>query len=122
MVERGRATITDVAREAGVSIATVSRVIGERGSVSPELVERVRAAADHLGYQPSRIARGLATGETSSPEGSLPLRLGSSGTTSPGVESAHDMRWGRSGQPGRGSVRPSRRQSVLAWVHRFRLA
>ncbi len=64
MVERARATITDVAREAGVSIATVSRVIGERGSVSPELVKRVRAAAEQLGYQPSRIAQGLATGET----------------------------------------------------------
>ncbi len=60
----GKVTITDVAREAGVSIATVSRVIGERGSVSPELAARVRAVAEQLGYQPSRLARGLATGET----------------------------------------------------------
>jgi len=60
----GRVTITDVAREAGVSIATVSRVIAGRGSVSLQLAERVRLAADRLGYRPSPLARGLATGET----------------------------------------------------------
>lgn len=60
----GRVTITDVAREAGVSIATVSRVIAGKGSVSPELAARVQAAVQHLGYRPSPIARGLATGET----------------------------------------------------------
>jgi LacI family repressor for deo operon, udp, cdd, tsx, nupC, and nupG len=61
---QGKVTITDVAREARVSIATVSRVIGERGSVSADLVERVREAAERLGYRPSPVARGLATGET----------------------------------------------------------
>ena len=61
---RGRVTITDVAREAGVSIATVSRVMGDRASVSPELTERVKAVAERLGYRPSLLARGLATGET----------------------------------------------------------
>jgi LacI family transcriptional regulator len=60
----GRVTITDVARSAGVSIATVSRVIAGRGTVSPELAERVQAAAAQLGYRPSPAARGLATGET----------------------------------------------------------
>lgn len=61
---QGRITITDVARGAGVSIATVSRVIAGRGSVSPELAERVREAAERLGYRPSPMARGLATGTT----------------------------------------------------------
>ena len=60
----GRVTITDVAREAGVSIATVSRVIAGRGSVSPALAERVRQTAERLGYRPSPLARSLATGET----------------------------------------------------------
>jgi len=57
-------TITDVAREAGVSIATVSRVMGDRASVSPELTDRVRVVAERLGYHPNLLARGLATGET----------------------------------------------------------
>ena len=61
---QGRVTITDVAREAGVSIATVSRVMGDRASVSPELTDRVRAVAERLSYRPSPMARGLATGET----------------------------------------------------------
>ncbi len=60
----GKVTITDVAREARVSIATVSRVMGDRASVSPELTERVRAVAERLGYRPNLLARGLATGET----------------------------------------------------------
>ncbi len=60
----GRVTITDVAREARVSIATVSRVMGDRASVSAELTERVRAVAERLGYRPNLLARGLATGET----------------------------------------------------------
>jgi LacI family repressor for deo operon, udp, cdd, tsx, nupC, and nupG len=63
-VAHGRVTITDVAREAGVSIATVSRVMGDRASVSPELTERVRAVAERLDYRPNLLARGLATGDT----------------------------------------------------------
>ncbi len=59
-----RATISDVAREAGVSIATVSRVMRQKASVSPELADRVREAAERLGYRPSPVARGLAMGES----------------------------------------------------------
>jgi LacI family transcriptional regulator len=59
-----RPTISDVAREAGVSIATVSRVMRRNDSVSPALAERVREAAERLGYRPSPVARGLALGES----------------------------------------------------------
>jgi LacI family transcriptional regulator len=52
-------TIHDVARLAGVSPATVSRVITGRASVSAEKAIRVRAAIDSLGYRPNPFARGL---------------------------------------------------------------
>jgi LacI family transcriptional regulator len=55
------ATIQDVARRAGVSTATVSRVISGRGYVSPASREQVLAAADALGYMPNGMARGLKT-------------------------------------------------------------
>ncbi len=54
-------TITDVARAAGVSTATVSRVINNTGKVNELLAERVRGVIDELGYQPSRLARSLRT-------------------------------------------------------------
>lgn len=56
----GRPRIEDVASAAGVSIATVSYVFNERGNISPATAERVRQAAQRLGYQPSAIGRGLA--------------------------------------------------------------
>lgn len=43
-------TVRDVAREAGVSSGTVSRVMNGREDVSPDLRDRVRKAASHLGY------------------------------------------------------------------------
>lgn len=52
--------IYDVARSAGVSIATVSRVANDRGSVRPRTAERVHAAMRSLGYRPHALARGLA--------------------------------------------------------------
>lgn len=56
--------ITDVAREANVSTATVSRVINDTGEVSAELSERVLAVAQRLSYQPSSAARALRRGAT----------------------------------------------------------
>jgi len=53
------ANIQDVARHAGVSIATVSRVLNGTAHVNPEVMTRVRAAIDELNYQPSRAARSL---------------------------------------------------------------
>ncbi|MES2170290.1 MAG: LacI family DNA-binding transcriptional regulator [Actinomycetota bacterium] len=55
----GTAKISDVAREAGVSEATVSRALNNHPTVGPEFVKRVRAAADRLGYRPNGIARSL---------------------------------------------------------------
>jgi LacI family transcriptional regulator len=54
-------TIKDVARTAGVSPATVSRVLSGKDSVDPELARRVRATALELDYRPSSVARSLRT-------------------------------------------------------------
>ncbi|MEE2570964.1 LacI family DNA-binding transcriptional regulator [Pseudarthrobacter sp. J64] len=66
---RVRPTIRMVAAEAGVSTATVSYVLsGRRGvggpGVSDTTVERVRAAAERLGYRPNHAARAIRTGRT----------------------------------------------------------
>jgi LacI family transcriptional regulator len=52
-------TIADVAREAGVSAATVSRVLNGTATVSSDRADRVREAAERLRYQPSGPARAL---------------------------------------------------------------
>ena len=54
-----RITIYDVAKEADVSLATVSRVINNRGYISEKTKKRVHEAMDELGYQPNEIARSL---------------------------------------------------------------
>lgn len=59
-----RPTIHDVAREAGVSIATVSYVLNNRGSVAPATRERVLSVARNLNYRPSMTARNLQANET----------------------------------------------------------
>lgn len=51
--------IVDVAREAGTSVATVSRTLNNNDRVDPELAARVRAAANKLGYRPNGLARNL---------------------------------------------------------------
>jgi LacI family transcriptional regulator len=60
----GRPTIKDVAEQAGVSIATVSRALNDKGDVSGETRERVREVAREVGYSPDRAARSLATQQT----------------------------------------------------------
>jgi LacI family transcriptional regulator len=57
-------TIKDVARHAGVSPMTVSRVINGSASVSPSARARVEEAIAELGYIPSRLARGLSAQRT----------------------------------------------------------
>lgn len=58
----GRVTIQHVADEAGVSIATVSRVVNGDSKVSKSLAEKVSATAQRLGYRPFAAARDLASG------------------------------------------------------------
>lgn len=60
-----RVTITDVARTAGVSLSTVSRVMNGNATVDPVLAERVRGVAAELGYSASPLARSLVLGRTS---------------------------------------------------------
>lgn len=55
-----RSTIRDVAREAGVSIATVSRVMRDGAGVRPDTRERVRRVAAELDFVPSALGRQLA--------------------------------------------------------------
>ena len=59
-----RTTITDVARLAGVSPATVSRALRGGTNVTPATAERVRRAADELSFTLSKNASALATGRT----------------------------------------------------------
>jgi LacI family transcriptional regulator len=58
------ASIKDVAREAGVSIATVSRVLNDVDVVNEETKKKVLEAIDKLGYRPNIIARSLKTQKT----------------------------------------------------------
>jgi LacI family transcriptional regulator len=58
-------TIRDVALEAGVSVATVSRALNNNAKVDAGLAQRVRAAAAKLNYQPNAIARNLRQQRTS---------------------------------------------------------
>jgi LacI family transcriptional regulator len=57
-------TIADVAARAGVSLATVSRVMNGNSSVDQALAQRVRAAAEELNYSASPLARSLVLGKT----------------------------------------------------------
>ncbi|MFV2020446.1 LacI family DNA-binding transcriptional regulator [Micromonospora sp. LOL_023] len=58
------ATIYDVARRAGVSPATVSRVVNGHANVDPTLAERVRCAMNELDYRPNAVARNLRRSRT----------------------------------------------------------
>jgi len=58
-------TIKDVAREAGVSSMTVSRVLNNRPDVSPTTRKHVQQIIEQLGYAPSEIARSLSHGRSS---------------------------------------------------------
>lgn len=58
------ATLTEVARRAGVSTATASRALSGRRAVAPDLVDRVRAAAQDLDYRPNALASSLRRQQT----------------------------------------------------------
>jgi LacI family gluconate utilization system Gnt-I transcriptional repressor len=69
----GRVTLADVAQAAGVSPITVSRALRGERSVDPELVARVQAAAQKLGYVPDPAARALASRHSSQVAVLIPL-------------------------------------------------
>ena len=60
----GSVTIYQVAREAGVSAATVSRVVNDRRHVRPSTRRHVEETMERLGYVANRAARGLAGGRS----------------------------------------------------------
>lgn len=57
-------TIYDVAREANVSMATVSRVVNGNPNVKPATRKKVMEVIERLGYRPNAVARGLASKKT----------------------------------------------------------
>lgn len=61
---RSRVTVIDVARAAGVSVATAARALGGYGSVSQASRRKVDEAAARLGYTPNMVARSMITGST----------------------------------------------------------
>jgi len=63
---RKAATLKDVAREAGVSIAAVSYSLNGGGTIGEEVRTRVREVAERIGYRPNRSAQAVRTGRTMS--------------------------------------------------------
>lgn len=60
----GRASLVDVARYLGVAPSTVSRAFNHPQRLLPDTVQRVKDAAEELGYIPNRHAQALTTGRT----------------------------------------------------------
>lgn len=63
-MEKQNVTIYDVARESGVSMATVSRVLNGNSNVRQATKEKVLKVIDNLDYRPNAVARGLASKKT----------------------------------------------------------
>lgn len=63
-MEKQTITIYDVAREAGVSMATVSRVVNGNPNVKPATRKKVNEVIERLDYRPNAVARGLASKRT----------------------------------------------------------
>jgi DNA-binding LacI/PurR family transcriptional regulator len=59
-----RPSIHDIAKQAGVCIGTVSRVINDKDKVSPKTRQKIQEVIAKTGYRPSAMARGLVLGQT----------------------------------------------------------
>jgi len=70
------ATIYEVSELAGVSLATVSRVMNDSSKVSPKTREKVEAAMKELGYRPNLIAQSLASNRSNSVGVLVPMFFG----------------------------------------------
>jgi LacI family transcriptional regulator len=62
--DKSVATISDVARQAGVSVSTVSHVVNGTRHVNPATMALVKSAIDSLGFVPNAVARSLAMSTT----------------------------------------------------------
>jgi LacI family transcriptional regulator len=60
----GSVTLTDVAKRAGVSVATASKALNQRDEVAAETRRRVLRAAEELSFRPNGLAQGLISGRT----------------------------------------------------------
>lgn len=64
MIKKQRYTLGDVAKEAGVSYQTVSRVINDHPNVSPTTRSRVQQIIQELGYHPNQVAKSLVANQS----------------------------------------------------------
>lgn len=90
-----KATIKDVAKEAGVSIMTVSRVINKREYIAPATKEKALRVVKKLNYMPNKVARSLVVKKTNF-----------IGLLVPDIANPFLVIWlkGRRGLPGRGAI------------------
>jgi DNA-binding LacI/PurR family transcriptional regulator len=86
------ATISDVARRAGVAPTTVSHALSGKRHVAPATRARILAAVEELQYQPNATASSLRSRRTRTVALSLPLDV-------PGRTLAHAHLWSRGGTP-----------------------
>ncbi|MCS0605384.1 LacI family transcriptional regulator [Streptomyces sp. LP11] len=87
-MSRQAPTLEDVAREAGVSRATVSRVVNGVRNVDPAIQEQVRRAIERTGYAPNRAARSLVTRRAET----VALVVSGAGDSSDGAQAAFAAR------------------------------
>ena len=57
-------TIKDIAREAGVSVTTVSRVLNKTGRIGSKTREKINKVIEEFGYHPNSAAQSMKTGRT----------------------------------------------------------
>ncbi|MEU9351198.1 LacI family DNA-binding transcriptional regulator [Streptomyces griseoloalbus] len=110
-MSRQAPTLEDVAREAGVSRATVSRVVNGVRNVDPAIQDLVRRAIERTGYAPNQAARQLVTRRTTT----VALVVSGAGDGSEsGGEDAHEAGGGEEDGHSAGGAQPNREQIAFA--------
>lgn len=127
MKTSNNATIRDVARKAGVSVATISRYLNDTAPLAAETAERVKQAMDELNFTPHPIARNLATKRTNT-IGLLLLDIGGNYYTPllRGIEAAsseagydlliHSTRTSQSSKPPRRALNEYNTDGLLVFI------